>query len=215
MRRNRSEVGALTDALVSGTRVPNPGPSAYERENGAVEPTPVGPIDRVPPPLFATGHTPDGEVRPDYARIVETVYAADAFRDYDDLERHLEVGEGRGDHATLREHLDKAEARARRAHRIYLGAKIEQVRWENAQKKVSAAMRAKAREALEGDEARTKRITNDDVDAKVVEMFPDEAAHQEEARAKLKGVVESMEHLVSRWNSKCGDLRTLLETLRK
>jgi len=170
-----------------------------------------------PPPLFASAQGGSG-INADFARIIETTYAADAFRDYDDLEKNLEVGEDRADYATLREHLDKAEVRARRAHRLFIGSKLERVKWELDSRKVMAGMRVEATTALQGEKDagdRTKRITNDDVESKMAELFPDEVEAQELTRVKLKGVEESLEHLVRRWDSKCGSLRTLLETLRK
>ncbi len=168
---------------------------------------------RKAPPLFQSANL-GPEVGEDFNRIVETLYAADAFKDYDDLERNLEIGDQRGDRATLREALDKAEARARRAHKLFMGAKLELVKWELDARKVEAAMRQKATEVLKNDPERTKRVTNDDVEAQMVESFPDEVASQEIKRAKLKGVTESLEHLTRRWDMKCGDIRTLLETLR-
>lgn len=218
----------MADTLVestTGTRGP-PGIATADRlgvpdqhvlpaEHAPTEPAP--PPKREPPPLYASANLGDG-IAPDYQRIVETLHAADAFADYDELEKNLEVGEGRGDYATLREHLDKAEQRARRAHRLYIGSKLELVRWELDSKKVVAAMRKEADATLQAERdsgERTKRVTNDDIDATMVDLFPDEVTAQELTRAKMKGTTESLEHLVRRWDAKCSDLRTLLETLRK
>ena len=190
-----------------------PGEGAHDPETGEIEEPPK----KAPPPLFASANLGPG-ISPDFQRIIETTYAADAFKDYDDLEKNLEVGENRGDYGTLREALDKAEARARRAHRLYLGSKIELVNWEADARAVMAAMREKARLQLEDEKAdgvRKKAIVKDDVVDRIADLFPDEWKAQEVMRAKLKGVVEDMEHLAARWNGKCQDLRTLLETLRK
>jgi hypothetical protein len=170
-----------------------------------------------PPPLYQSANLGDG-VKPDFERIVEATFKVDAFADYDDLEKHLEVGDQRGDYGTLREHLDKAEARARRAHKLYLGAKIELVNWEADSRKVMAAMREKARVQLEDEKAdgtRRKVLSQSDVVDRVADLYPDEWKAQEVRRAKMKGVVDDMEHLTKRWDAKCVDLRTLLETLRK
>jgi hypothetical protein len=169
------------------------------------------------PPLYATANRGPG-ITPDFARIVESVYASDAFKDYDDLEKNLEVGEQRGDYLSLREHLDKAEQRARRAHRLYLGAKLERANWERDAEVTSAAMRNAAHEELEEEKAtgdRKKMITDADVTSRVAEKFPDEWRAQETTRHKLKGVESSIEHLVKCWDQKVFGLRTLLETLRK
>jgi len=175
------------------------------------------PLPKPEVPLFATANKGPG-ITPDYARIIESVYAVDAFKDYTDLETNLEVGEQRGDYHTLREHLDKAEQRARRAHRLYLGAQLERSNWERDAEVTSAAMRSEAHAELEAEKEageRKKMITDADVTSRVAEKFPDEWRAQETMRRKLKGVESTIEHLTERWNSKCSSLRTLLETLRK
>lgn len=237
--RSRSQVGgtgALADSLAAKTavtpsidgatghsinRIPRDEPgtrvNVHPGEERAPGPAEATPTIKAPPPLYQSANLGDG-VRPDFDRIVETIYAADVFADYDDLERNLEVGEQRGDYGTLREHLDKAEQRARRAHRLYLGAKIELVRWEVDAKRVMGALRQKAREALEEEKAdgtRKKAITIQDVEDWISENHPDEWAAQEVRRAKIKGTVDDLEHLNGAWVRKCSDLRTLIETLRK
>lgn len=217
--RKRSEAqpgGSLADQLAASLKGAEEkiaadleGALMLEKNQPAPQPT-----IPAPPPLYQSANLGEG-VNADFQRIIETTYAADAFRDYDDLERHLEVGDQRGDYATLREHLDKAEARARRAHKLYLGSKLELVKWDLDSKRVVAGMRKRATEMLQDDPDRTKRITNDDVEAKMADEFPDEVSAQEIRRAKMKGVVEDLEHLVRRWDSKCVDLRTMIETLRK
>ena len=180
----------------------------------AAPPSPPAPGLRF---VTANGAAP-GEISPDYARIVETLYAADAASDYEDLERNLVVGEDRGDYVTLRKALDEAEARARKAHQILLGAKIEEVRWTASSKRIWANMRDTARQQLEAEKeegTRKKQATIEEVDERIAEIFADEYLHHAETKAKLKGMIESLEHLVTRWNAKCGDLKTLLETLRK
>src|ERR1019366_2076133 len=174
-------------------------------------------MKREPPPLFVSANK-GPTITPDFARIVESVYASDAFADYDDLEKNIEVGEQRGDYLTLREHLDKAEMRARRAHLLLLGAKLERSNWERDAEVTSAAMRRKAAEELEDEKAdgtRKKMITDADVKARVAEIFPDEWRAQEQMRHKIKGTESTIEHLVGQWNSKPFSIKTLLATLRK
>jgi hypothetical protein len=201
-------------AEVPGPAIP---PDAQAHRTGSLRAEEKREEPKAPPPLFATANKGPG-ITPDFARIIETVYAADAFKDYDDLERNLEVGEQRGDYLTLREHLDRAEQRARRAHKLYLGAKLERANWERDAEVTSAAMRNSAHEELEAEKKdgdRKKMITDADVTSRVAEMFPDEWRAQETTRHKLKGVESSIEHLVKMWDAKVFSLRTLLETLRK
>jgi hypothetical protein len=169
-----------------------------------------------PPPLFVNANK-GPQVSPDYERIVEAIYAVDAAKDYADLEQNLEVGEERGDFRTLQQHLDKAEARARRAHQLYLGAKLERARWELDSEVVCAAMRKEAADDLEADKAagRKKQITDADVRSRMAEKFADEWRSQELRRVKLKGMEEALERLADLWKGRCHSLGTLISTLRK
>jgi hypothetical protein len=169
-------------------------------------------------PLFASTNTGVTGIAPDVARIVEAVYAVDAWKDYEDLEATLEVGDQRGDYRTLMEYLDKAEKRARRAHALYLGAKLELVKWELDHDAVRGRMRQQATDALQREKDagdRAKRITEADVDAQVADMFGDEVRGQAIQRAKLKGTVDHLERLADLWKTKCYSLATMLSNLRK
>ena len=170
-----------------------------------------------PPPLFTSANLGPG-INPDMARIVETIYQVDAFSDYRDLEQNLEVGEERGQYKTLAEHLDKGEKRARRAHALYLGAKLELAKWEIDSRKVTSVMRGEAHAELEAEKAageRKKMITNDDIETRISEKYPDEWASQELSRVKLKGMVEHLERLAELWKNRCFSLGTQLSNLRK
>lgn len=204
----------MADALVAGAKTPPPAPEVAAASAPSASPA------AATSGLFATANAAPGVsgIAPDFARIVETFHPKDAMATYEELEANLEVGEGRSDYATLRLHLDKAEARARSAHDLLISAKIEFARWEVRQKKVWSKMREKARSALEDEKARgeiRKALTNADVDERIAEYFPDEYGHQKVEAVKMKGLVDDIENLVSRWNAKASDLRTLLETLRK
>jgi len=169
------------------------------------------------PPLFASANKGPG-ITPDFERIVETVYAVDAWREFEDLERNIEIGDGRGDYATVREHLDGAERRARRAHALYLSAKLELLKFETECEKVTAAMRQKATDALQDEKRdgdRRKAITDADVRAKMAEMFPEEFGHQEIKLAKLKGAVAHLERIADLWKGRPYTASTILSTLRK
>jgi hypothetical protein len=202
--RSRTEAARLADSLVG--------------ESPAGKQPPVDQsVRKSDPPLFATANKGSG-INPDMERIVDFIYAADAFKDYEDLEKNLEVGEERGDYKTLQTHLDKAEGRARRAHLLFLGARLEQKKWELDSEAVLAGMRKSAVADLEKEKEvgdRTKRITNDDVDARMRELFPDEWRAQEIKRVKLKGTVDHLEWDAGLWKNKCFSLSTMLSNLRK
>lgn len=170
-----------------------------------------------PRPLFASANRGAG-ITPDFERIVEAVYQVDAWREYEDLEKNLEVGDGRSEYGTVAKHLDQQEDRARRAHKLYLSAKLELLRFEAECLKVQAPMRERATGILSDQKAdgdRKKVITNDDVKAKMVELYPDEFSYQEEKLAKLKGTVSHMERLADLHKQRCFSASTLLSTLRK
>jgi hypothetical protein len=168
-------------------------------------------------PLFASANRGPG-ITPDMQRIVEAVYAVDAWRDYQDLEQNLEIGDQRGDYKTVAAHVDGAEKRARRAHALYLSAKLELLRFEKESDKVLSGMRQKASETLEDEKSageRRKAITNEDVRSQMAAMFPDEVGAQEEKLAQLKGAVSHMERLADLWKNRCFSAGNLLTTLRK
>jgi hypothetical protein len=229
-KRSEAVAAAVAESLVRRA-IPPPDPNfgedgpgvkeAHERLvadlSGQLQASLDKKTERTPPPLFASANKGPG-VHADFERIVETIYQVDAFKDYAELEQSLEVGDQRGDYRTLTEHLDKAERRARRAHALYLGAKLELARWELDSEVTLAGMRKQASEALEEEKQRGERkkmITNDDVRSRMGEMFPDEWRHQELKRVKLKGTVEHLERLAELWKVKCFSLGTMLSNLRK
>lgn len=186
---------------------------------------PLGDVAAPPPApasIFFTAHAKGakpGELAPDMHSLVERLFRRRPMdQEYAELESALTVGEGRNDFGTLREALDKAEERSRRAYQLYIDARLEQERWLLDTAATLGALRAKASALLEDEKAagdRRKAITDADVEAKMAEVFPDEVKHQKLERLRVKSVVESMEHLAERWKSKCSDLRTLLETARR
>lgn len=197
--------------IASGTAPAPPNPPDAPK----TDPAPL-PEDKTPP-LWATAHGRVPGVSPNFARIIETMHVVDVRAEYNELDQLLEVGEQRGDRGTLREFLDKAEKCARRAHKLLLEAKVEKDRWEGENLKVRAAMRHEARKKLEDEKAqgeRRKQITNDDLDDQIMVDHPDEWAHQRAVERRLKNLVDDIEDLVARWNSRCFTLRTLLEQLR-
>lgn len=157
-------------------------------------------------------------IAPDIKRIVERIYTIDAFKDFDDLEKGLSIGSERTNHGVLFEQLDKAEMRARRAHALYLGAKVEHESWERSQLKVVSRMRAEATSVLQAEKKageRNKAITNDDVESQMAIDFPDEWDAYASNKAKLEGTVKHLERLADLWKQRCHTLATMISNLRK
>lgn len=151
-------------------------------------------------------------------RIVERVVNVDALDDYEELEGKLRIGEKRTEYGTVAKHLDDAEDDARRAHRLFVAAKLEYDRWVAETEVVLAPMRTEAVRALEQEKReglRSKQITDADVVAKMAALYPDEFVHQESKRAKMKRTIDHLENFSDRWARRCGDLNALISTMRK
>lgn len=192
---------------------PTQTPPGPDNSPGVAGPTGPGPAV----PLFASANKGAG-INPDMQRIVEAIYRVDASVEYQDLESNLEVGDQRGDYGTLLKHLDKAERRARTAHQLFLGMRLERKRWELDADDVTASMREKAVAALEKEKLlgdKTKRITNDDVDAQIRQMFRDEFRAQSIKRVQLAGAEAQLERDADLWKARCHTLGTMISTLRK
>lgn len=154
----------------------------------------------------------------DFEAVIETVYTIEVRKDYEDLEKSLMIGEQRGDYGTLLRALDEAETKARRAHRLWLGSKLEQKNWELDAEVVDAQMRHKAVQDLEGEKAlgeRKKMITEADVSGKIHELFPEEYRARARTRLKIEGTVKHMERLAELWLIRCRTLATMIATIRK
>lgn len=168
-------------------------------------------------------HDPFGnkslQVKNGFSNIIDRVFSSDdILTTYTDLERDLVIGENNGDYKSVRDHLDHAEENARRAHKLYLNAKIERHRWEAEYAVVLGTLRAQAKADLELMKAQktfTKTITDADTEAQIAVDYSDEYKHYKDQQAKLKGIEEHLEVLKQCWFSRCATLRSIIETLRK
>ena len=156
-------------------------------------------------------------VRPDLARVVETVFVRDIHAEWKDLEAGLELGEKRSDHAHAVAALDKTAARAYRAHRLYLTARAAREDWELENEVIHGAMWSAATRDLQQEKVqglRSKQVTDADVKARVATMFPDEYQAQEKRRRDLELTVKSLERLAEIWFNRCRDLQAMVGRLR-
>lgn len=154
----------------------------------------------------------------DFMRIVESIYIDRPFESYKRLEQALVLGETRGDYGSLVKALDEAETNAREAHRLWMTARLERVRWEKDNEMVRAAMRQEATRHLEQEKeagARKKQITEADVEGTCNALFPDEWKHQEMKREKVKAMEETTKNLCERWSSRCAGLQTMVKGARR
>jgi hypothetical protein len=200
------------DTTVSDTPPPPPNINAASRA--------LNDELKKPPPLFASAQGTAGvpALTPAMESIVESVYDTDIQASYSELEKMLSIGDQRADYATVLRHIDNAETNARKAHKLFMGAKLELEKWELDSAAVLSKMRAAAVEALEEEKIRgdrKKQITNPDVDAQIAAMYPDEWRHQRIKRERIKGTVASLENLSDLWLVRCKTLSSILSTLRK
>jgi hypothetical protein len=156
-------------------------------------------------------------LRPDLARVVETVFIDNIFEEWKHLEAALQLGEKRAEHAHQIVAIDKAAARAYRAHRLYITARDVREAWELENEPIFSAMWSEATRDLQREKnsgARSKQITDADVKARCATMFPDEYRAQEDRRRKLELTVKSLERLAGLWEGRQGDLRSMVSKQR-
>jgi len=152
------------------------------------------------------------------ASVVATLVHSDPLNDYESLERGLSIGPNRTDYGSVLIAVDNAETNARKAHRCYLAAKIEQERCMAECEIQLADMRREALSVLEGEKeskTRTKQITDSDVSSYMAKLFTSEYTAIQVRIRELKCAVDSLENLSESWHSRCNTLRAIINTLRK
>lgn len=157
------------------------------------------------------------DVRADLKQVVETIFVDDIMAEWKSLERALELGDKRTEHAHVLIALDKAARRADRAFRLYLTAKMAREKWEAENEPVWGAMWDQAVRALQAEKdagTRSKQVTDADVKARVAVLFPDEYRAQEEKRRAVEFTVKSLERLADIWLKKVSNLETHANKVR-
>lgn len=139
------------------------------------------------------------KLRPDLAKIVETIRVVDMNATWLRMQKALKIGEKSSEHGVLHQAIDNDPTLAYDAHRLYVTAKLEYKRWELANDVVHSAMWSAASQSLQkekDDGLRAKAITDADVKARCMTLFPDEWIAQELGRAQIKETVDNLEFLV-------------------
>lgn len=131
---------------------------------------------------------------PGYGGIVETVFdLPDPLAEYNELEAALQQGFGEFHNVT--QALARAEDFARRAHRLYVNAKVDLERYLADANAVQGAMwdEAVAQLSLEKERGlRTKQVTDSDVQKRVAILYPDE---WRDARVRIVQAEQTVKHL--------------------
>lgn len=153
------------------------------------------------------------DLNPAYQRVFETILVTEGFdTEYARLMDHLMIGVRRNDPATVLEALDRSEVDGRKAHSLFMTLKWDRTRWELENEKILAMMREKARKNLEIEkelERQKKTITEADVHARTVLLFPVQWRDYEQKRKTLELLEESLEQFVTANNSRPRTLQTI------
>ena len=151
-------------------------------------------------------------------RIIDEIYVLDIYETWKRLERGLSVGEdGCTDYATLMRHLDKADAHTRKAHQLYIVARLAQERFEIEAQQLEAGLRNAASKVLQGEKTagvRSKAITDADVLAQIQVIAPDEWNRLAIKRLEHRKTTEHLEQLVSVWASRARSLQAMVGKVR-
>lgn len=150
--------------------------------------------------------------------IVNKVLDVNIDTEYLHLTEQLKIGSpGYSDRGTIQAAIDNAEDNARRAHQIYVKAKLIKEEYEYETKPIIASMLQQANEVLEDDKKtgiRTKQITDSDLQHKASAMFPDQWISQNKKLRAYDQTIKHLEQLSIIWNSRCVSLRNLIQTIR-
>lgn len=139
------------------------------------------------------------KLRPDLAKIVETIRVVDMNETWLRMQKALKIGEKSSEHGVLHKAIDHDPSLAYEAHRLYVTAKLEYKRWELANDVIHGAMWIASTQSLQrekDDGLRAKAITDGDVKARCATLFPDEWVAQELGRMQIKETVDNLEFLV-------------------
>lgn len=144
-------------------------------------------------------------------RIIQRTFDIDIAAEYDKLEAQLSIDDALTPQA-IRAALNKSEDNARRAHQIYVAAKVEHDLYEIEAAKVEAAMREVVIKEMSADKAvkiRSKQISEADVMANMALSFPDEYVAIVSRRSKAQQTIEHLKRLADLWMGRCRTLNSL------
>lgn len=151
-----------------------------------------------------------------YERIQERVFdLPDPDSEYTELQRDLQIGNQQFD--SIYNALDRAEDNARRAHRLYICARVDAERFALDADVTEGGLWAAATADLQREKdsgARTKQITDADVRARVSTMFPEQWSQLQERRIKARKTIEHLERFADLSKTRCFSLANMLSTKR-
>lgn len=148
-----------------------------------------------------------------WMRIQETVLeVGDVEVEFQELKEALKLTEALTPN-NLEAALNAAEDNARRAHALYIVARVEHEAFDLEMTPVVEAMREAANKELQNEKdakQRSKAITDADVKGRASVLFPDEWALVQARRSKAEAMLDTLKHFADLWKQRCFSLSTML-----
>lgn len=152
---------------------------------------------------------------PSWMRIQERSFKLeDPEAEFNELEGALKLTNALTP-GNLQEALNVAEDNARRAHRLYIVARIEYEKFELEALPILEAMRDAASKDLQGEKdrkERTKAITEADIKGRASVLFPDEWVIAMERKIKAEGMMDTLKSFAELWRQRCFSLSSMLNS---
>lgn len=206
MPRKRSEAAAKRD---------DPGAAALEAAEraGVVQKRRETPLEIVKSAQPSPINGPPPSMPPSYERITKRILNIDVEKEYERLERELELNEA-ATPAAVRKAANSAEANALKAYHLFVHATVAHERFKIDSDLVVSAMRDAATADLQHEKdagQRTKMITEADVRGRAAVLFPDEWREANEKRVRAENLHKSIERLADLWRQRAHTLGALLK----
>lgn len=167
---------------------------------------------------FSRPSLPIPRLKPGFEKVVERVFDLDdPDAEFQAILTQLTVEEAITPEK-VEAALNHAEDTARKAHRLYIVARVDNDRYEVECDAVMGALRDAATSELQAEKdagERSKAITEADVTGRVATMFPDEWAEVNDRRARAKGMLDHVKRIADLWEGRCYTLSTMAGRKRK
>lgn len=155
-----------------------------------------------------------------FERILSRTFAIDALKIEDSLEGALAIPDAeRVDAGTIRRLLGMAAEHAKNAHLLYVNAVAAREEFESRAATTLADLRRRAHESIaalqaDGKISAKKSVTNDDVEAEMARIAPDEFERIRVKRKKVELMVEQLRRVAELHKHHPHTLEALLGTAR-
>lgn len=140
------------------------------------------------------------------ARVVSSVFSVEIrVEDYVRLEKELSLADPTRPEL-VRLALNRVQANASEAHRLYIAAKVEFELFETECLRYMSKFREEAIRALKAGEAQAGRVKKDitekDVASQLAKLFPDQVLVEQERREKSRQTVAHLYRLAELWKER-------------